>query len=88
LIGKASAKVCGYAGKYRAIKVVFANLKYGILNFSQQSIDSLKLAFLRAASDPQLILELNVAQENYRKRYSIGNLVLVSRNRARQNLLY
>jgi hypothetical protein len=44
----------------------FANLKHLIFNFSPQSIDFSKLAFLGAGSDPQLILELDVAQENYR----------------------
>lgn len=52
----------------------FANLKYAILNFSPQSIDFSKLAFLGAASDPQLILELDVAQEIYRNAVNTAEL--------------
>jgi hypothetical protein len=52
----------------------FANLKHIILSFSQQSIEFSKLAFLGAASDPQLILELDVAQEGYRTAVSTAAL--------------
>jgi hypothetical protein len=40
----------------------FANLKYVILNFSQQLIDFAKLAFLGAGSDPQLISAIGDAR--------------------------
>src|SRR4051794_28904504 len=43
----------------------FDNLKHVILTFSKQSVDFSKLAFLGASSDPQLLLELDVAQEGY-----------------------
>jgi len=52
----------------------FANLKYAILNFSPQSINFSTLAFLGAASDPQLILELDVAQEIYRNAINTAEL--------------
>jgi hypothetical protein len=52
----------------------FANLKYIIVSFSQQSIDFSKLAFLGAASDPQLIVELDVAQEGYRQAVHAAEL--------------
>jgi len=52
----------------------FANLKYAILNFSPQAIDFSKLAFLGAGSDPQLILELDVEQENYRNAVNTAEL--------------
>jgi len=52
--------------KVPAGKNPFTNLKYAILNFSSQSIDFSKLAFLGKESDPGLILALDVAQELYR----------------------
>ena len=52
----------------------FANLKHVILTFSQRSIDFSPLAFLGAASDPGLILELDVAQEIYRTAVNTAEL--------------
>jgi hypothetical protein len=52
----------------------FANLTYVILAFSPQSIDFSKLAFLGAGSDPQLVLELDVAQGLYRNAINTAEL--------------
>ena len=52
----------------------FVNLKHIIFNCSQQSIDFSKLAFLGGSSDPQLILELDVAQEGYRNAVNTAQL--------------
>ncbi len=61
----------------------FDNLKHVILDFSQQSIDFSRLAFLGAASDPQLIVELDVAQEIYRNAINTAEL----RNKMRDEYL-
>jgi hypothetical protein len=63
-----------FIGKVPSGQNPFANLKYVISNFSQQSIDFSKLAFIGAASDPQLILELDVAQESYRNAVNTAQL--------------
>jgi hypothetical protein len=63
-----------FIGQIQSNQNPFANLKYAILNFSPQSIDFSKLAFLGAASDPQLILELDVAQELYRNAINTAEL--------------
>ena len=60
------AETRALSAKYPSGQNPLANPKYVVLNFSQKSIDSPKLAFLGATSGPQLILELDVAQENYR----------------------
>lgn len=44
----------------------FDNLKHILVGFSKQSIDFSKLAFLGTGDDPQLIIELDVAQESFR----------------------
>jgi hypothetical protein len=63
-----------FVGQVKPGENPFANLKHIILNFSQQSIDFPKLAFLGARDDPQLILELDVTQENYRNAINTAEL--------------
>jgi|SRR5712691_3047235 len=45
---------------------LFDHLKHAIFGLTQQAIDFRDLAFLGKGSDPQLLLELDVAQEGYR----------------------
>jgi hypothetical protein len=58
-----------------------ANLKHIILNFSHQAIDFSNLAFLGASEDPQLMLELDVAQESYLNAVNTAELRNVIRDK-------